>query len=548
MGDYPNVGLRETMKNDLIPNNNKGSAILIILFLVLLLIPASTSTEGTIQKEIHHIRIALYAEDVIIYSGVDLHLRILNQYQWTVGTITYQFDVTPIYDKDIYRGTLTTTNYDVLFMPGGGGGGYVTLTKSHSNLPLVKIWKKHVIGFVTNGGSYAGVCGGTYSLLGLDRLPNTPFERMFDRSAINISCVKLSFTTWATPIFCQWVGLKPEAVGSGAYLYYTGWNRTGKIYSGVPLEINLNTSHPIFNGYYNDTVRLRWIGGPAYTVPLHPDREVSVVARYPTEEISTNPETKIHAWQYIGGIRGFLPGSLKYFFKGNTALNGLLNIYVNASDWKKTDTIIQTNFSDKPFITTEIYPNENAARIFLCAGHPESRVWWGGHIVDANDTTHNNLYNALYQWIDMIPENQTSANETSYNWWISRRALAWCAKIPSSDLPPIDGSSQINHIFPYEQPSVLLITGNAEHSSNPVALGLYYRFSTDNISWSAWTNYAVDTNEKDGWQWMFDAGRASGPGYYQFYSLRNVYQEGKWMEETVPPGPDAIVHIRYVSF
>jgi hypothetical protein len=531
------------MKRKFKLNKNKITVILLFLFLILMMFPASTTANDTIKTETHHIRIALYAEDVIIISGVDVWVRLLDRYQWTVGNITYQFDVTPIYDKDIYRGHLTTATYDVLFMPGGGGGGYVTLTKSHPNLQTVKIWKKQIINFVKDGGSYAGVCGGTYSLLGLDRLPQTPFERKFDQSAINISCVKLSFTSWATPIFCQWVGLRPDAIGSGAYLYYTGWNRTGIIYSGVPLDVSVNRSHPIFDGYLNGTVRFRWIGGPAYTLPIHPNRDVSVVARYPTEEISENPDTQIHAWQYIGGIRGFLPSSIQYFFKENTALNGLLNVYVHAGDWKKTDTIIQTNFSDKPFITAEVYPNDNAARIFLCAGHPEYYVWWGGHIVEANDTAHNTLYSSLYRWTDIIPENQTLVNEATYNWWLARRAIAWCAKIPIYDLPPVYGASQVIHIIPYEQPAVFSLAGNVEHSSGEVTLDVYYRYSTENISWGLWTYYGTDANEMDGWHWTFDAGLANGPGYYQFYSVRRVHQADEWVNETVPPGPDAITHI-----
>lgn len=530
------------MKKQFMANSNKINVLLLVLLLTCTMQPLSTSaSEG--KTETHVIRIALYAQDVFISSGADVYVRILDKYQWTVGNITYRFDVTPIYDKDIYHGHLTTASFDVLLLPGGGGGGYVTLTKSHPLLPKVIVWKRQILDFVKNGGSYAGVCGGTYSLLGLDRPPQTPFERMFDRSAINISCAKLSFTSWATPIFCQWVGLKPEAVGIGAYLYYTGWDQTGRIYSGVPLDVGVNRSHPIFGGYQNDTVRIRWIAGPAYTLPSHPDREVSVVARYPTEEISTNPATQIHAWRYTGGIRGFLPGFLQYFFQANTLVNGLLNTYTHAGDWKKTDAIIQTNFSDKPFMTTEVFPNDNAARIFLCAGHPEYSIWWGGHIVEANDTAHNSLYSSLYRWTDVIPENQTMVDEATYNWWIARRALAWCAKIPDLDLPPIYGASQVRPIVPYEQPLQFTVTGNAEHSPGKVTMELYYRRSSDNASWGAWTYYGTDTNEMDGWHWMFDAGQASGPGYYQFYSLRRVHQMDEWVNETAPPGPDAIAHV-----
>jgi hypothetical protein len=98
-------------------------------------------------------------------------------------------------------------------------------------------------------------------------------------------------------------------------------------------------------------------------------------------------------------------------------------------------------------------------------------------------------------------------------------------------------------IIPYEQPAVFSVAGNAEHSSGVVALELYIRHSSDNNSWGPWTYYGTDANEMDGWHWTFDAGQANGPGYYQFYSLQSAHKADEWVNETMPPGPDAFTHI-----
>jgi len=70
---------------------------------------------------------------------------------------------------------------------------------------------------------------------------------------------------------------------------------------------------------------------------------------------------------------------------------------------------------------------------------------------------------------------------------------------------------------------------------------LYYRYSEDNSSWSEWELYRTDSDDLDGWSWEFNS--PDGPGYYQFYSIRNVDYKSHTEAENVPPGPDAIVHV-----
>jgi hypothetical protein len=508
---------------------------------------SSTSLPLNVDKKnenIHDLRVALYAEDIILSSGFDLFMTILNNYNWQVGDTMYRFVVSPLRDSDIYKGRLDIKNFDIFIMPGGGGGGYATITKAYTNIPRVHQWRQHIIDFIKNGGGFVAICGGTYFFLGLDRKPKTAFEYYLNRSGLNVSAVKLNFLSYANPIFNQWLGYPPESIGHAAYLYYTGWNQTGgPIFSGIPLDVSLNRSHPVFRDYLTNTTRVRWISGPAYSISEHPDRIVSAVAWFPAQEISDNQSVRIHAWDYTSKIHGFLPDFFSYFAQGQNLLMGFVNVYTHATDWKKTSVIIQTNFSGKPFMTAEVYPNDNQARIFLCSGHPEYHVWWGGSIQEANDTTNNCLYDSLYRWAGMIPENQTLEDEATFTWWILRRSVAWAAKLPDTHLPPIYGASQVADIVPYSQPLLFNLTGVAEHTTGELSLDLYYRYSRDTSSWGPWVFYATDDNYADGWHWKFDASQTCGVGLYQFYSLCHVHQMYQWINETAPPGPDAIAHV-----
>ena len=189
-------------------------------------------------------------------------------------------------------------------------------------------------------------------------------------------------------------------------------------------------------------------------------------------------------------------------------------------------------------MTMETYPNEKQGRIILCSSHPEERVWWGGHIEEAKDTSENNLFDSLFHWTNITKVDYT------YNWCIVRREAAWAGKVPDNDFPPIYGVSQVSDIYPYNQSSGFTITGNTkEETEGNMSLDLYYRYSDDNTSWSDWTLYGTDTDGSNGWSWEFNASKASGSGYYQFYSIRHVKYENEELIETAPPGPDAMANV-----
>jgi uncharacterized repeat protein (TIGR01451 family) len=78
-------------------------------------------------------------------------------------------------------------------------------------------------------------------------------------------------------------------------------------------------------------------------------------------------------------------------------------------------------------------------------------------------------------------------------------------------------ASSVNTISPYCLTSTSFqITATASDATSGVKdISLYYRYSTDNSSWSAWALYGTDTVAP----WMWSVVAPSGSGYYEFYSI-----------------------------
>jgi hypothetical protein len=492
------------------------------------------------------VKIALLSKERFINSTdvIDFQNALTN-YQWIVGNKKYILNVTSVYDRDVYTGQINTNNYDLIVVPGGSvgdGESFVRCFPTFWNF----IWKRNLANFIKEGGGYYSVCGGTALITDLDlERPSRSFlEYAYEKSGLGVTWVKSHYKTIAFPFLCHFGLLPPEYVGVAAYVMYSGWNMSNygiSHYSGVCLDCPILKNNPIFDDLLENTRRIRWVGGPSLIIPDNPDREVSVLAYYPALEMSDNVSTQIHAWRYVGGFNG-VRNAYRETKKNNPAsrfLDILPTAYFNLTDWEMTDTIIKTDFSNQPAMTTEIYPNEHQARILLTGLHPEYRTWWGGSIQEANDTDNNTLWDAFHRWVNVTQN--TEMFEAEYNYWINRRCVSWVAKIPDNDLPPIYGPSQVSDIYPYEQTSNFTLVGNSEIINGFVSLDLFFRHSPDNISWGNWTLYTSDLNCSDGLSWEFHA--PQGSGYYQFYSIRCVDVSGTIETETNPPGPDAIVHI-----
>jgi hypothetical protein len=494
------------------------------------------NNESTAISEVKEIRIALYSMD--IYAPMDKYfVAILNGYQWTVGNVSYKFTIYKITDKEIFQFKLTPKNYDLLIIPA------MEADSLHVKrfLPTIRniIWEKNIARFIKNGGGYLGYCAAAM-LAGDSGLSPMPIQRIMN---VNLGITDIKIISQNGIPFISQLFNHPENIGPNAYNYFSGWDVTNKSHSisGVPLDFTVNRDNPIFDDLHEETRRIRWVGGGELLVPNQPkpDNNITILAYYPEEEISDNVSTQIHAWKYTGGLIGFLKGFIRARKHGGTISQKTYLTPFMATDWKQTDKIIQTNLSNKPFMTMETYPNNKKGRIILCIGHPEMSVFWGGHIEEKTDTNKNCLFDALHYWKDYIPFNETLQDEDKYNWWMVRRQAAWVSKVvPDNDLPPIYGPSQVSDIYPYKQPLSFIIIGNVEPSDGIVSLELYYRYSNDNVSWDNWTYYDTCKNK---YFWDFNA--PYGPGFYQFFSLRKVEFEYNQEIESFPPGPDAIAQL-----
>jgi hypothetical protein len=187
---------------------------------------------------------------------------------------------------------------------------------------------------------------------------------------------------------------------------------------------------------------MRWWGGPGLIVPESTDRKVSILASYPTLDFSSDPRTDLFAWRYTGGLAGLMRGffrSVALIIRQNLKLRDTLTYaYYLAGGWRRTEKKIDLDCAGRPCMTAEIYPNENLARIVLCAAHPEYLIWWGGEIEEVNESDAVCLGHGLHRWKAIEPISDTSQDNLTYTWWVVRRMVAWSAKVPDTDMPPIE--------------------------------------------------------------------------------------------------------------
>ena len=520
-------------------------AIMLIMvsstFLVTAKLKDNDSTEKTLTIDTKEIRVAIYTDT----KDEAYYMLPLKNYNWKVGNTKYYFVPNLLTTENILRGELNIDDYDILIYSFNQADQNIFGT-SFSSSPKNKIIVRNILNFIKDGGGYYGSCGGCGIAGGMINKPESLLEKMMYKSSLGITGVNFEYNS-AIPLLSDFTRREPESVDMQSYLFYSGWYTTNPHdmnYSGICPDINISKDNPIFDDFIGESRKIRWIGFPALEIPEQPGREITVLARFPEEEISDNVSSQIHYWTYTGGIRGLIKGL--FFKKGEITwcknLGILMRPWLFSSDWENTDKIVETYVANKPFMTAEIYPNENGARIVRCPGHPELLTWWGGHLEDLEDTGNNNLYDGFYTLFDAIPTEETIEDEGTYNYCIIRRIAAWEAKIPDNDLPSVYGASQVSDINPYNQSSTFTIIGNTKvEEFNFESLDLYYRYSNDNTSWSDWTLYETDSDGSNGFSWEFNA--PNGSGYYQFYSIRHV-KYGEYTErETEPPGPDAIAFV-----
>jgi hypothetical protein len=401
------------------------------------------------NQEERLIRVAILAEEPLGWgSGKHFFPIILQNYTWTIHKKTYTFSVKYVFDKDIVKGRLNTSEFDVLLVPGGGVGDGQAVMKGFVFSRKARKWKKNISTFIKDGGGYVGICGGAALLTDLetgDKKPRSFLERQYNKSALGVSCVSSYYKSIALPLFYPFQKNHPEKIGAIAYVFSFAPGETVdgvRIHTGgAPLDFQLCRDHPIFSDFSKDSERIRWWGGPALLVPENTNREVKILARYPAQDVSENSSLGIHAWKYTGGIRGLVHAffkALRFIKKNDNSLkNVFLYTYFMAGNWAATKKRIALDYSNKASITAEIYPNENQGRILLCSTHPEYMVWSNGHITEMKNTNFPCLGTGLYKWEDIAPLSKNAEDELTHTWWMVRRFVAWAAKLPDDHLPPI---------------------------------------------------------------------------------------------------------------
>jgi glutamine amidotransferase-like uncharacterized protein len=403
------------------------------------------------NNNLRAIKVAVLAEEPFFWGSKKYyHKIILDGYSWKIDNKMYVFSVAYIYDKDIIKGKLTLDNFDVLVIPGGGIGNNEALVKGFNFLPSVKKFKHNIAEFVKQGGGLIGICGGaaliTDLMVGDGKKPTTIIERLYNKSSLNISCVSSYFRTLAFPLLYPFQYQYPESIGNSAYAFSfaPGQTEDGKyiMTTGCPLDLQIDRDNPIFFNYASDTRRIRWWAGQSLYVPEDPDREICVLARYPKKDLSEFDSLKVFAWRYTGGFYGFIRAVLKAFKMSKINDLGLeyvpLFSYYLAGDWEPTDIIMELDMANRPCMTAEIYPNEHGGRIVLSTVHSEYLIWWGGYIEKYKHNNMNCIGNGLHQWKNINSLSDSLQNELTHNWWILRRMVAWIAKVPDCDLPPME--------------------------------------------------------------------------------------------------------------
>ena len=126
-----------------------------------------------------------------------------------------------------------------------------------------------------------------------------------------------------------------------------------------------------------------------------------------------------------------------------------------------------------------------------------------------------------YQFYSIAKDNAANAESAP------RSADAWCGYETGTPTSTVDA------ISPYWKKIPTTLTATASDAVSGVKnVTLWYRFSTDNISWGGWVSFTVDTASP--WSWSFTFPNSTG--YYQFYSIAKDYASNA---ESAPGSADA---------
>jgi len=244
-------------------------------------------------------------------------------------------------------------------------------------------WIKNVREFVANGGGYIGYCGGTnIATQGLEVRPDK--ASIWDTLSLKI--IHLGIAN---------VYSNDQQTEEWQYAWKISMRRNeGEI--GVPLNISINNSHPIFNGYPYPTRNILWFAGPALVDGKANDEklgEIIPLAYYTEEPMEKAP---LHMYRFNKPY-----SEIKTDIKGQYAA-------------------IATSYND-------------SGRVVLYGPHPEFSPFTGGEFSEYKGPIRFPLYdNYYYSWTNVNQE------PDDYNYWIIRRSAAWAYYLPDEAFPAFE--------------------------------------------------------------------------------------------------------------
>ncbi len=320
--------------------------------LLLLHIPHAESME---KKEI---KVAIY------FSTIKRYARDIEEcvnYTWIKNNVEYVMKARIISKSDVLKGALS--QYDV-FIISASGRSYMDAYN-----PL---WRERVKEFIQNGGGYIGICGGANVVsMGFNEGLFSPNE-IFDISTLKLVNVYVN----------------DQQDEEWQYLWKSNWQ-----YGGVPVRLYvMNSSIPIFDGFYGSYRSIRYWGGPGmYYANESADKNVIPLAVYADEPGEIAP---LHFWRFEHG------------------------------EWVPFKNIT-TDIKGQYAVVASFY---GKGRLVLFGPHPEANTFFDGYVKEF--PVRNNRFTwFIYDWVSNKP------SPVSYNWWMIRRSVAWVAGLGKKEMP-----------------------------------------------------------------------------------------------------------------
>lgn len=193
-----------------------------------------------------------------------------------------------------------------------------------------------------------------------------------------------------------------------------------------------------------------------------------------------------------------------YYFSTPDTINPSSNVVTITSYWKKTSPLTLTaTATDSGWSGLK-----NVTLFYRFSANNASWSRWNAVSVDSVSPWSWNFAfsngSGFYQFYSIACDNATNMESATGN------ADAWCGY---DTVAPTSSVSMLSPYWTNLETTINAIATDATSGLKNVTL--YYRFSSNNVSWGGWVNAGLDSIQP--WSWGF--GFSNGSGYYQFYSI-----------------------------